>query len=513
MNLDGQLTQLEAAQLVRHLTEDEPAFIFKHALTQEAAYDSLLLRSRRDLHRSVAETYEKFYAQELDELAALIAYHFAKAGDDAKAFEYATRAGDVAARRSGNAVACLQYDMALEALARLAGTTDHRRERVDTILKRVNVSLRAEGPYRTLERLREAESLAEALAASGNREDRLRLARVRYWMAQGYLHGGQTQESMSYMRQVLEVANAEQGEVELRAIPESMLGRALVAQGRFAEAEPHLRVAADLLDPLATNHEWVMAVGALGVLLAARGDYAAGIAENERARLVALQVNNLTALALCSMWRCCIYMLVRDSVALEQESEASIRTAEKTGDRLVIYTGYGLNSIAQSRLGEHAAAFESMTRSKTLGEKLGQNLVFGDWFAAASAEIALNAGQIENALGLAEQAAARGQQMGGLLSQGLAHRVWGQALAAHQPPRSAEAEKHFVESLRLFEAGQARLEAACTHLAWGKMLRERGDADSARQHLAQAAAQFEASGLTRELKEARRLMPMESVQD
>jgi len=512
MNLDGQLTQLEAAQLVRHLVEDEPTFIFKHALTQEAAYDSLLLRSRRDLHRSVAETYERVYAQELDEFAALIAYHFAKAGDDAKAFEYATRAGDVAARRSGNAVACVQYDMALEALARLAGTTDNRRERVDTILKRVNVSLRAEGPYRALERLREAESLAEALAASGTREDRLRLARVRYWMAQGYVHGGQTRQALSTMRQVLEVANAEQGEVELRAIPESLLGRALVAQGRFAEAEPHLRAAASLLDPLATNHEWVMAVGALGVLLAARGDYAAGIAENERARLATLQVNNLTSLALCSMWRCCIYLLGRDSAALEQESEAA-STAEKAGDGLLIYAGHGFKAIAQSRLGKHEAAFESMTRSQALGEKLGQNLVFGDWFAAASAEIALNAGQVEIALDLAEQAAARGQQMGGLFSQGLAHRVWGQALAAHQPPRSAEAEKHFVESLRLFEAGQARLEAARTHLAWGKMLRERGDADSARQQLAQAAAQFDASGLTRELEEARTLMPTESVQD
>jgi tetratricopeptide (TPR) repeat protein len=198
---------------------------------------------------------------------------------------------------------------------------------------------------------------------------------------------------------------------------------------------------------------------------------------------------------------------------LEQESEAAIRIAEKAGDGLLIYAGHGFQSIAQSRLGKHAAAFESMTRSQALGEKLGQNLIFGDWFAAAGAEIALNAVQIDNALELAEQAAARGQQMGGLYSQGLAHRVWGQALAAHQPPRSAEAEKHFAESLRLFEAGQARLEAARTRLAWGKMLRERGEPDAARQELAQAAAQFDRSGLTRELEEARTLTPKESVQD
>ncbi len=53
MSLDTQLAQLENAQLVRPLFEIEREYIFKHAPTQETAYQSLLHKTRRGLHRQV----------------------------------------------------------------------------------------------------------------------------------------------------------------------------------------------------------------------------------------------------------------------------------------------------------------------------------------------------------------------------------------------------------------------------------------------------------------------------
>lgn len=114
MPLDASLTQLENAQLIRAVAEPDPAYIFKNALSQQAAYQSLLSKNRRELHRRVAETYEKLYAERVDEIAALLAEHYALAGDDAKTHEYSARAGDEAARVYANAEAMMHYARAIK---------------------------------------------------------------------------------------------------------------------------------------------------------------------------------------------------------------------------------------------------------------------------------------------------------------------------------------------------------------------------------------------------------------
>ncbi|MER3513087.1 MAG: hypothetical protein C4310_00625, partial [Chloroflexota bacterium] len=119
MNLETTLAQLEQAQLVRPLMGDDLAYIFKHVLTQEAAYQSLLVKRRRELHLRVATYYEGTCGSELDEVAELLAYHYGEAGDDAKTLYYATLAGDVALRRYATTEAIAHYTQALEIAQRM----------------------------------------------------------------------------------------------------------------------------------------------------------------------------------------------------------------------------------------------------------------------------------------------------------------------------------------------------------------------------------------------------------
>jgi len=129
----------------------------------------------------------------------------------------------------------------------------------------------------------------------------------------------------------------------------------------------------------------------------------------------------------------------------------------------------------------------------------------GDWVAAICAETALNNGSIDEALRLAENAVAYARNVGGLFAEGITQRVWAQALAA-QNPNDAHIDEHLRTSLSLLEECEARPEIARTQFAWGKVCRTRGDEDGAREHFQKAAAQFEASGLTRELEETRALL-------
>ncbi len=103
MNLNQTLDQLESEQLVHRLDEGEAVYIFKHALTQDATYQSLLKQARRDIHRAVAQTYETLFPHMLDDYAAILARHYTETGDAAKTLEYETRAGD-----AGGACQCSQ---------------------------------------------------------------------------------------------------------------------------------------------------------------------------------------------------------------------------------------------------------------------------------------------------------------------------------------------------------------------------------------------------------------------
>lgn len=122
--IEAGLSELTRAELVRALNDAEPAYFFKHALVQDTAQASLLNHDRKRLHRHVAETYEKIYADRcMDEFAGLLAQHYGEAGEDAKTLTYAMHAGDIAASEYANVEAIAFYTQALDAARRAGATT------------------------------------------------------------------------------------------------------------------------------------------------------------------------------------------------------------------------------------------------------------------------------------------------------------------------------------------------------------------------------------------------------
>lgn len=94
--LDLQLLTLEAAELIHEIArQPETEYIFRHSLTQEATYATILLRRRREFHRRVGEAIETLYPDRLDEFYSVLAYHFHQA-DDSRSLRYDLLAGDAA---------------------------------------------------------------------------------------------------------------------------------------------------------------------------------------------------------------------------------------------------------------------------------------------------------------------------------------------------------------------------------------------------------------------------------
>jgi class 3 adenylate cyclase len=113
--LDDKLTRLKETQLIRERTRmEELEYLFKHALAQEAAYESTLLQQRKRLHLKVAESIERIFKDRIHEFYGVLALHYSKADNYEKAEEYMTKAGEEALRSSASSEAIVYFLEALQ---------------------------------------------------------------------------------------------------------------------------------------------------------------------------------------------------------------------------------------------------------------------------------------------------------------------------------------------------------------------------------------------------------------
>jgi predicted ATPase len=485
----------------------ELEYIFKHALIQEVAYNSLLQKRRREIHEKIGKAIEQIYTDRLEEFYEMLAYHYLKAANHMKAYHYLVQAGDAAARLYAHDEARLHYARALEALAQLPDTEENYRLRVDTLIKQVSSSFLADPLEQIMTRLLEAERLAKELPGPDGRPvgDRLRLARIHYWMGRAHYVANKMPEAIGYFQQVLEVAD-ELDDPELLATPSFTIGAIMFIQGHQDKAKTLLSKAISASAQMGKWPDWCRAAGFHGMALAMSGDCAMGVAEVQRALARAKEINSLSEIAMTNVFLSAAYIFAGDLPNAIEAGRKAVEAAEESKQRLYVCHGRAWQSWAESRMGDFKHAAESMELAQAALQEFDGRVVAADWMAAISAGIALGIRHIEEALALADRAIGIAQEMGGILAEGMARRVRGKALAALTPPRWDEAEADLAESLRLLESGQNRVEAARTYLAWGSVCRDRGDLAAAREHWEQAAAQFEASGLVQELERIRALL-------
>jgi tetratricopeptide (TPR) repeat protein len=138
-------------------------YIFKHALTQEVAYNSVLIERRRQIHERIAAAIERLYASSINEHLAELAHHYGRSANLDKAVEYLTRAGRQALGRSAFAEAQAQLEKGLERIKQLSESParDARELELASILTQVLFVTRGLTAPKTLAAAERARYLAE----------------------------------------------------------------------------------------------------------------------------------------------------------------------------------------------------------------------------------------------------------------------------------------------------------------------------------------------------------------
>jgi class 3 adenylate cyclase len=115
--LERGISRLKAGEFIH----EQPAvndveYVFKHALTQEVAYNSVLIERRKVLHERTARALEALFVDSVDEHLADLSYHYSRSGNDSRAIDYLIRAAEQAEQRSAYSQAAVYFQQALTRL-------------------------------------------------------------------------------------------------------------------------------------------------------------------------------------------------------------------------------------------------------------------------------------------------------------------------------------------------------------------------------------------------------------
>ncbi len=240
---DQELRQrLANLQLAEYLYETslypDLEYTFKHALTHEVAYGSVLQQRRRALHRQLVEAMEARYAGRLSEHLERLALHAHRAELWDKAYVYGRQAGEKTLARSANLEAIESMTQALAAAAYLPPAPQTLKQLIDLRLI-LEVPLIATGqPQRLLENIQEAERLSTQL------DDPVRRGRALAFLGEAYVFTGNTREAFEAGRQAVAIADR-LSRPQLTGVAKLLLGITCNYCGHYSEAAGLLAASAD----------------------------------------------------------------------------------------------------------------------------------------------------------------------------------------------------------------------------------------------------------------------------
>jgi tetratricopeptide (TPR) repeat protein len=472
------------------------AYRFKHALTHEVAYGSLLQARRRTLHAQIVEALAALTADRVGDQTERLAHHALRGEVWDKAVTYAQQAGEKALARSAHREAVGAFEQALRALAHLPETCETRAQAIDLRLALRNALFPSGDSGRTLAYLHEAESLAVALNDPG------RLGQIAVFLSVHFRQFmGAHDQAIAAAQRALLLATAS-GDSVLHALAHFYLGAAHHAHGDYRRAIDCFRQTVVTLDgaqrhercglailPAVHAHAWLAAcyaeLGSFaeGVVLGEAGLRMAEAVEHPVSLMFTSYGVGLLALSQGELWRA--LPLLERAMNLCQDADLPTyvpRIAPALG------AAYTLDGRAAAAVPLLRQAMAQATAMAMVGYQTLGHLALG--------EAQVLAGRLEEAHAIVERALAHAREHEEWGNEAYALRLAGELAARCAPLASAQAGDAYRQALALAEQlGMRPLMAHC-HRGLGTLYAKMGHAEQARAALSAAIDLYRAMEMT-----------------
>ena len=507
--LDSTLAHLRESDIVQVIDARPPIrYIFKHALLRDAAYESLLRSTRREIHAKIASVLETDWPDVAAAQPELLAYHYSLGGKAEFAVRHWLLGGRRARDHSANLEAIVQFQKALEFLQFLPETPERVATEVEIqlALGYCFIAVHGYSSDDTRKSFERAYSLTPETAESQKHIQAIFGLWGHYWMRARHDRALEFADSL--------LAKAEQAhEPMMPVLAHRSLGSTMFTLGRFDLARDHLERALALGQQTAVvNSPLSFAVDPriAARLLLAWDLWILGFpqrafdAVRQAVQQAADPFDPYTA-AFADYVASAVHLLrgeFRESLAF---ADRSFALSEKHRINLyALYSRFG-RGCALTKIGQNEQALIEIRKGIEEAQRSNLGYMRGfmlGWLATAQAEN----GEAESGLSTIDMALSQTDDVTGRAWEAELRRLRGEILLVARPEAAKEAERHYNEAAAIAQRQEARSLELRANVSLARLLRLQGRDDEARRRLSSILAWFSEGFDTADLREAKQLL-------
>jgi class 3 adenylate cyclase/tetratricopeptide (TPR) repeat protein len=467
-------------------------YIFKHALTQEVAYSSLLLKKRKEIHEEIGRAMEALYPDRLEEHYELLAYHYGRSASADKAVKYLDLANQKAAKLNAMEEAKAYFDEAMELLDALPETGENRQRRISLLVNQGIVFLLLFKSPEYYDHLTRYEPMARGL---GNPE--LLGAFYARLGHCGYSFGNYDQ-AIQTLTKAAELAEAS-GNVEEAGYAYVFWEFSHFDRGDF---ERVLALKEDVLRTMKQQfnlrwHTYALSVASRAYACLGRWDEA--VEEAQKALSVAEDFSDNSLISFVAWNLSIAYSWKGDLARAVEYGELAVQKAPTHADKAWAQRSLGW---AWCRSGDTTRGIELLTTVLAIVRAGGFTSIEitlrcyigeGHWLA----------GEDEKARQMLEEGLEMAERCGFRYYAGFAQRLLGESILKTNP---TQALPYFEKSIDIFREIKAENELALAYAGYGRLHKQKGQIAKAREYLTKALEIFKRLGTLIEPEKVREIL-------
>jgi class 3 adenylate cyclase/predicted ATPase len=433
-------------------------YIFKHALTQDATYQSLLKSTRQKYHRKIAEALEKDFPGAVETQPELLAHHYTEAGVNEQAVGYWHQAGKRASQRSAHFEAINHLTKELEVLMTLPDSLERARQELDlqTTLGPMLMAVKGQSSSDTERAYARARELCQQLGETSQ------LFPVLCGLWRFYVVRSELQTARELAEQLFSLAQRLQ-DPALLLEAHRVMGQTMFWLGEMAPARAHLEQGMALYDPQRhRSHAFVYGQDPAIMCrsFAAQPIWVLGYPDQalqsiHEALTLAQELTHPFSLALALVHAAIVHQFRREAQAVQERAQALITLSTEQGFPHWLAYGIILRGWALALRGEGAEGIAQVRQGLVAYRALGAELqrpIFLSLLAEAYGEVR----QPEEGLTMLVEALAIGDKTGDRHWEAELHRRKGELLLMQRMQNAGEAEECFRQALDTARRQQAK---------------------------------------------------------
>ena len=496
---------VEAELLYQRGMPPQAIYIFKHALIQDTAYQSLLKSTRQQYHQRIAQVVEAQFPEIVEMQPEVLAYHYTEAGLTEQAVTYWQQAGERAVECSAQTEAISHLTKGLE-LVRTLSDIPERIQHELSLQITLGASLMATKGYAAQE-VEHAYTRARELCQQVGETPQLFSVLRGLWAY--YLTRMELHVAVELGEQLLRLAQSVQSQsLLLRA--HFALGQTLFHLGEFSAACTHVEDGITLFDPQRRSVRAMPDPG-LGCLCYAAGvrwmlGYPdQGLQRIHGALTLAREQSHAFSLAFALFFAAICHQYRREVQSTFERAEALMALAAEQGFDYLLVLGKIMEGWARTEQGQGEEGMTQIRQGLTATRTAGAEIV-RPYFLALLSETHRKAGQTEEGLRGVAEALAVGHETGQRYYEAELYRLRGELLLDLSMDKHSEAEPCFHQALTISRRQQAKSLELRAAMSLSSLWQQQGKRIEARELLAEVYGWFTEGFDTADLQEAKALL-------